>query len=127
MTVLGGAGNDSLSAANNNDRLDGGPGDDSLTGGAGNDVLLGRAGNDFLIGHTGSDTLRGGAGDDRLDGNGDYREPIDPGPMGWVDYAPQPGNGPWNDALYGGPGSDTFFSFDEPGERKDVSAEDTLV
>jgi Ca2+-binding RTX toxin-like protein len=127
MTVLGGAGNDSLSASANNDRLDGGQGDDTLEGGQGNDVLLGRAGSDLLIGFTGSDTLRGGAGDDRLDGNGDYREPFDPGPLGAVLYAEQPGNGPWNDAIYGGPGSDTFFSFDKPGEQKDVTAEDTLV
>ena len=125
MTVLGGAGNDSLYGSNNRDRLDGGEGDDSLGGREGNDVLLGRAGNDNLDGSTGSDTLRGGAGNDRLDGNGDYRPPRAPNAV--EDIAAPPGNGPWKDAIYGGPGSDPFFRFDRPGKQKDVSAEDIRV
>jgi Ca2+-binding RTX toxin-like protein len=124
MTVVGGAGNDTLRGSTNPDRLDGGAGDDTLYGAWGDDVLLGRAGNDTLDGFTGSDTLRGGAGDDRLDGNGDYSPPLPPGTI--EDRPPPPGNGPWNDAIYGGPGADTFFLFDKPAEQKDVSAEDRL-
>src|SRR5258706_7968497 len=72
-TLLGGAGNDSLSGAAGNDRLDGGDGDDLLLGNQGNDTLLGGNGNDRLLGDVGDDVLRGGLGDDSLvtgEGNG---------------------------------------------------------
>ena len=42
--MIGGAGNDTLSAANGNDRLIGGAGNDTLDGGAGNDVFVFAAG-----------------------------------------------------------------------------------
>ena len=42
--MIGGAGNDTLSAANGNDRLSGGAGNDTMDGGAGNDVFLFGAG-----------------------------------------------------------------------------------
>jgi len=72
-TLLGGAGNDSLSGAAGNDRLDGGAGDDLLLGNQGNDTLLGGSGDDRLLGDDGDDVLRGGLGDDGLvsgDGTG---------------------------------------------------------
>ena len=55
VSVLGTAGNDSLTGSVQQ-RSD--------TGDAGNDVLDGLAGDDTLIGGTGSDTLKGGAGND---------------------------------------------------------------
>lgn len=54
-TIIGGTGNDYITA---------GAGDDTLIGGAGNDYLLGGAGDDFLSGGFGSDYLSGGAGAD---------------------------------------------------------------
>jgi Ca2+-binding RTX toxin-like protein len=125
MTLEGGFGNDVLEGCTGNDLLDGGEGDDSLQGEAGDDTLLGGDGNDSLIGSTGSDLLRGGAGDDQLDGNGDYRPPLPPGTA--VDAAPAPGNGTWNDSIYGGAGVDTFFKFDKASEQLDVTAQDKLV
>ena len=76
--VIGGCGNDSLAADNSAAvTLVGGAGNDTLTGGAGADVLLGGAGNDtmragsgrsLLVGGSGVDTLTGGTGDDILIG-----------------------------------------------------------
>ncbi|WP_165943640.1 calcium-binding protein [Roseicella aquatilis] len=75
VTLLGGAGNDTLSAGaggdllegqDGNDLLAGQGGNDTLRGGAGNDSLLGGAGNDSLDGQAGRDTLRGGDGNDTL-------------------------------------------------------------
>jgi Ca2+-binding RTX toxin-like protein len=70
ITVLGEAGNDSLSANNDVDNqvtLDGGPGDDGLNGMQFNDTLLGGPGKDTLRGNGGDDTLHGGDGDDALE------------------------------------------------------------
>jgi Ca2+-binding RTX toxin-like protein len=72
--LLGGDGNDGLSAGSGNDRLDGGSGDDFLVGELGRDRLFGGAGNDDLYGGSfsepgdGRDWLYGGSGDDRLFG-----------------------------------------------------------
>ena len=76
--VVGGSGNDNLTAANTvANTLVGGAGNDSLIGGSGPDVLLGGAGNDLLtaltgktllVGGSGADTLRGGSTDDILIG-----------------------------------------------------------
>jgi Ca2+-binding RTX toxin-like protein len=52
----GGAGNDTLTAAESDDILDGGAGTDKLYGGAGNDVLRGGAGADTITGGEGIDT-----------------------------------------------------------------------
>jgi Ca2+-binding RTX toxin-like protein len=57
VTLMGGAGNDSLV---------GGIGSDYLSGGAGDDFLAGSIGNDTLDGGDGTDTLRGDQGDDVL-------------------------------------------------------------
>ncbi|MEG5067476.1 calcium-binding protein, partial [Microcoleus sp. B3-A4] len=68
----GGAGNDSIYGGRGLDTLTGGDGDDILFGGRGTDSLEGGAGNDSLYGGKGNDTLLGGAGDDFLSGeNGD--------------------------------------------------------
>ena len=95
VTLLGGAGNDTLVSgfgydnlwgAEGDDRLQseggvkimfGGPGHDTLLGGAARDALFGQedddvlsggAGGDFLGGAEGADDLDGDAGDDTLDG-----------------------------------------------------------
>jgi Ca2+-binding RTX toxin-like protein len=51
----------------------GGAGDDTLTGGNGNDLLIGGLGNDQIEGGAGADTLGGGRGDDRFTVEGDDR------------------------------------------------------
>ena len=69
ITVVGGVGNDGLSANQDVDNmvtLDGGDGDDTLSGMQFADTLLGGPGKDTLYGNGGDDDLLGGDGDDRL-------------------------------------------------------------
>jgi Ca2+-binding RTX toxin-like protein len=63
VSLLGGAGNDTLFA---------GRGGMSLSGGAGNDLLVGNGGNDVLSAGTGDDLLIGGAGNDLFSGDDDF-------------------------------------------------------
>ncbi len=58
-TILGGAGNDTLTA---------GSGDDTLNGGTGNDTLIGGSGQDNLVGGTGNDTIECGPGQSQVNG-----------------------------------------------------------
>jgi Ca2+-binding RTX toxin-like protein len=60
-SLLGGAGNDTLT---------GGAGIDTIKGGLGNDLLSGGAGADLIFGEGGLDVLKGGAGDDTLTDKG---------------------------------------------------------
>ena len=63
--LVGGAGNDAMTAASGVAvTMNGGAGDDTLTGDSGADTLNGEAGNDTLAGGDGKDTLNGGDGDD---------------------------------------------------------------
>lgn len=67
VTMIGGAGNDTLTsdaASTKADSLSGGAGNDALTGGAGDDTLVGGAGDDTLTGNGGINQLTGGAGAD---------------------------------------------------------------
>ena len=63
-SVLGGLGNDLINGGNGDDSIYGGEGNDGLSGFAGNDLLVGNAGNDSIVGGLGNDTLLGGAGAD---------------------------------------------------------------
>lgn len=72
-TVIGGAGNDTITAPTGGTtkfRLEGGDGDDELTGGSVGDTLFGDAGEDTLNGGDGRDFLNGGADDDTENGDG---------------------------------------------------------
>jgi Ca2+-binding RTX toxin-like protein len=84
VVMLGGPGNDGLTAWSGNDTLNGGDGDDFLTGGAGTDLLLGGWGADSMSGGAGVDTASyadhfigvnadadGSPGDDGAPGEGD--------------------------------------------------------
>ena len=66
VTLIGGAGNDTLRGGSGADLLEGGLGDDSLVATAGNDTLAGGDGNDTLKAGSGNDLLFGGDGDDSL-------------------------------------------------------------
>lgn len=68
VTLIGGAGNDSLTGGSKNDAISGRDGDDELTGGAGNDAVVGGFGNDNLSGGDGNDLLIGGFDGDLIDG-----------------------------------------------------------
>ena len=59
---------DSSPAGNSNDLLIGGGGNNKLSAGDGNDYLYGNGGNDTLDGGTGADKLYGGVGNDILSG-----------------------------------------------------------
>jgi Ca2+-binding RTX toxin-like protein len=65
-TLTGNGGNDVLTAGNWPTTLNGGDGNDTLTGGGSDDVLRGGAGTDSLTGGNGYDLIDGGAGTDTL-------------------------------------------------------------
>ncbi|WP_428937476.1 hypothetical protein [Fontivita pretiosa] len=77
ITVLGGAGNDVILAANGASAanaggysfVDGGAGNDLIGTGWGNDVIIGGDGNDSVVGGGGRDLIIGGLGSDLLVGN----------------------------------------------------------
>ncbi|QJW83445.1 hypothetical protein HK414_02600 [Ramlibacter terrae] len=66
LTVVAGAGSDSVATGSGSDALSGGDGNDRLDGGAGQDTLEGGAGKDTLVGGADvkADVLKGGDGDD---------------------------------------------------------------
>ena len=77
VTLIGGAGPDSLSGTDNNDLLIGNGdadsitaagGDDTVYAGSGADSVDGGDGNDRLLGQGGRDTITGGEGNDFIDG-----------------------------------------------------------
>ena len=90
--LFGGAGDDVLEGGEGADVLFGGAGDDVLEGGEGKDVLEGGAGDDVLEGGEGKDVLEGGAGDDVLEG-GEGADVLE--------------GGAGDDVLEGGEGMDT--------------------
>ena len=57
MTIRGGAGNDTIWAANGNNTLFGDAGNDRIVGGSQDDILVGGAGNDSMHGGGGDDTF----------------------------------------------------------------------
>lgn len=82
-TLIGTAEADTLDGEGSDDLLQGLAGDDQLLGGSGDDRLEGGDGHDKLLGGSGADVLLGDAGDDTLDG------------------------GTGSDDFQGGPGTDT--------------------
>lgn len=64
MTILGGAGADSLGGTDGADGIVGNAGNDTITGGDGADALFGGAGNDLLIVDTDDTVINGGADTD---------------------------------------------------------------
>lgn len=84
-TVLGGAAADKLNGALGLDTVTGGAGDDTIVLGDGNDIGSGGAGEDRVTGGDGNDELSGGDGEDQLEG------------------------GPGNDLLLGGAAADALL------------------
>lgn len=101
VTLVGGNGDDTLTAGAGDDRLDGDRGSDVLSGGAGNDFLIGKADGDTLFGGDGDDWLAGSAGKDDLDGGPGNDQLFGQGSTG---DTLRGGDG--DDTLDGGPGND---------------------
>lgn len=68
ITVLGGAGNDTLIGSGFADSVDGEAGDDLVRGRSNDDTLSGGADNDTIYGDSGADSVDGGTGDDLIAG-----------------------------------------------------------
>jgi glucose/arabinose dehydrogenase len=75
-TVLGTAGNDTLTGTPGRDVICGQGGNDQLLGLDGDDVLSGGAGNDRLVGGPGADVMQGGGGPDDVADYADSAGPI---------------------------------------------------
>lgn len=60
LTVMAGAGNDTVRGTSASDVLDGGGGNDRLFGGGGTDLMMSSAGNDWVHGGAGDDNVRWG-------------------------------------------------------------------
>lgn len=69
-TLIGGSLADLFRGGSNNDSIVGGDGNDSIIAGIGNDTLQGGNGNDVLNGGNGDDVLFGGLGNDTLTAGG---------------------------------------------------------
>ena len=70
VTVLGGVGNDFISAGSLNDSLLGDAGNDTILAGGGDDTVYGGADNDRLVAGAGIDLVQGDDGNDFVDGGG---------------------------------------------------------
>jgi serralysin len=133
-TLLGEAGDDTLTSGGGNDLSYGGAGDDVINGGAGADTLYGdnksRAGDvvgaDTLNGGSGDDLLLGGAGDDVLNGGADddklYGDNGDDALNG-DDGADLIYGGSGADVVDGGDGADSIFGGDK---TRGLADNDTL-
>ncbi|WP_158273315.1 Ig-like domain-containing protein [Limnohabitans sp. WS1] len=138
-SIMGGAGNDTLSSTGGSTNvIDGGLGNDSMVGGTGTDTMKGGAGNDTIAVFSGTDTvdagdgndvvtssgtgtLRGGAGDDQLVHSGTSA----------IYLFGEAGNdtvisGTGSDSLEGGSGNDSLFSAGGADTMRAGDGDDTL-
>ena len=110
-TIVGGKGNDHITAGPRADHISGGAGSDTLHGGGGDDLIEGLTGADTLYGSAGADVLLGGddddgiyggSGDDTIRGGsgGDHCVGHDGNDLLYGDAG--------RDGLYGGAGHDRF-------------------
>ncbi len=98
IVIIGGDGNDNLTAGDGDDTLHGGDGNDYLNGSQGNDHIFGGAGDDFIIDDENDDFIRGGTGNDT----------VFAGKGGLDTVFGEEGN----DELHGGDGIDELFGGD---------------
>src|SRR5690606_28672951 len=68
LTLLGGAGFDTVRGGDGDERILGLAGDDKIYAGGGNDRVSGGPGRDYIDGYRGDDILSGGEGDDVIYG-----------------------------------------------------------
>jgi murein DD-endopeptidase MepM/ murein hydrolase activator NlpD/Ca2+-binding RTX toxin-like protein len=115
VSVLGGAGNDTLIGGAGNDTILGGAGDDLMFGRAGNDQVFGEDGNDAIDAQDGNDSLGGGFGNDLMFGSAGtdlmFGEAGNDGMDGGADNDNMDG-GVDDDLIFGSDGSDLLFGGD---------------
>lgn len=119
-TILGGAGNDTLTGTSGVDVIMGFAGNDTIYGKGGADIICGGEGNDYIEGGDGSDYIEGGSGDDTIKGN-DGGDEIHGG-EGADDISG--GNG--EDLIYGDAGNDTLDGGDNNDEIHGGDGNDTI-
>lgn len=128
-TLRGGTGNDGLNGSAKADQLFGEDGEDAIKGGADNDLLDGGAGNDILGGDAGADTLKGGLDADQLSGGSEndllFGEAGDDRLSGGEGNDTLDG-GTENDKLFGDEGSDSLLGADGNDEMNGGLGSDTL-
>ncbi len=124
VTLIGGAGNDTLKSWSAYSRLDGGDGADQLyAGSGGHTTILGGAGNDSIINYGNYNSILGGSGNDTLDNMyiGNYST-LNGGDGNDILRGNSTKDtligGKGNDSLWGGSGADTFIY--AKGDDKDV-------
>ncbi|MCX7420357.1 MAG: calcium-binding protein [Planctomycetia bacterium] len=102
VSITGDDGTDSIDATTMALKVSlvGGAGNDTLRGGAGDDDLNGNADNDTIFGNGGKDTIQGGAGDDSLSG-GDGDDTV----LGQGSSNDTVSGGLGNDSIDGGDGT----------------------
>ena len=104
-TLIGGAGNDSITGGTVIDSLVGNAGNDTIVGNGGDDYLSGGAGNDSLTGGTGNDSISGGDGNDTINSGSAGNDTIDGG-----NGANSVTTGSGDDSITTGTGADTITS-----------------
>ena len=107
VTLVGGAGDDSLQGGSANDTLEGDEGSDFLSGGGGNDTLNGASGPDRIFGGAGNDSIEGRASSDVINA-GPGNDVVSGGNGGDQVVA-----GTGNDFVEGGAGQDTINAVDD--------------
>lgn len=130
-SVIGGAGNDTITTGDDRDTIIGGTGADVIDAGIDDDFIDGDEDDDRIVGGEGSDTIFGGAGDDTIyagndpDGIGDLLDIPDDVTAG-APFSPDrnPDNG--RDVVQGGAGEDLIFGADDADSLVGGSGNDTI-
>ncbi|MDE4174643.1 Hint domain-containing protein [Phaeobacter sp. PT47_59] len=127
-TVVGGAGNDTITTGDDADLISGDGGDDVIDAGIDDDTVDGGDDNDLITGGEGSDSLMGGAGDDTIYGGLD---PVFPDGLNIMDDGadgrpvdPDPTNG--MDTIEGGAGNDVIYGQDDDDVISGGEGDDTI-
>ncbi|MEV0457955.1 M91 family zinc metallopeptidase [Catellatospora methionotrophica] len=102
VTLLGGAGDDTIRGGDGAEQIFGGRGTDDLYGGRGDDYVSGGSGIDYIDGQDGNDVLSGGAGQDTVYGLGGDDQLSGGEDDDYLEGAKG------NDTLYGGAGRDVL-------------------
>ena len=121
ITVLGAAGNDTLSGSDFADNIDGEAGDDLILGGSAGDVLAGGADNDTILSGSGADSVDGGSGNDFIIGNSGQDTLLG------NDGADTIFGGGGKDSIRGGNGADVIRGNRGPDSLFGEAGDDTII
>jgi CshA-type fibril repeat protein len=128
-SVVGGAGNDTITTGDDRDTIEGGAGDDVIDAGFDDDIVDGGDGDDRIVGAEGNDSITGGAGNDTIYANNDPDLDLDALEIeddGSNSVGPDlvPNNG--NDTVDGGAGNDVIFGGDDDDSLLGGAGDDLL-